>query len=134
MPSPRNEVDLQRALLFLCRQWELLGYHAESFYHMLIPGGDSYKGALAAVQAGLQNSEADGFEFLKKRRKLALSVEQLVLRPTWVHLFTEADRLLAQQKLSGERGGGITQDSEQRNIVAPKLDTFPRPGGCKYFE
>jgi hypothetical protein len=101
MPAPHNEADLERALLFLCRQWELLGYRAEDFYKLFRPGGESYKGGVAAVQAVLQNSQADGFEFLKRRRKLALSVEQLVLRPAWAHLFTEADRLLAQQKLSG---------------------------------
>ena len=71
---------------------------------MFMSGFASYKGGVAADQADLQNSEADGFEFLKKRRKLALWVEHLVLRPTWVHLFTEADGLLAQQKLSGEHG------------------------------
>jgi hypothetical protein len=104
MPTPHNEADLERALLFLCRQWEVLGYRAEDFYQLFMPGSESYKGAVAAVQAGLQNSKADGFEFLKRRRKLGLSVEQLVLRPAWAHLFTVADRLLAQQKLSGERG------------------------------
>jgi hypothetical protein len=116
MPTPRNEADLERALLFLCRQWELLGYRAEDFYQLFMPGGDSYKGGVAAVQAGLRDSEADGFEFLKDRGKLGLSVEQLVLRPTWAHLFTEGDRLLARRKLSRRRGQkslGIPEDGHR---------------------
>src|ERR1700690_3867761 len=104
MPTPRNEADLERALLFLCRQWELLGYRAEDFYQLFMAGGESYKGGVAAVQVGLRDSEADGFEFLKDRGKLGLSVEELVLRPAWAHLFTEGDRLLAQQKLGCQRG------------------------------
>jgi hypothetical protein len=104
MPTPRNEADLERAVLFLCRQWEILGYRAEDFCQWFMTGGDSYKGGVAAVQAGLRDSEADGFEFLKDRGKLGLSLEQLVLRPAWAHLFTAGDRLLARRKLSRRRG------------------------------
>jgi hypothetical protein len=129
MPTPHNEADLERALLFLGRQWELLGYRAEDFYQLFMPGGDSYKGGVAAVQAGLRDSEADGFEFLKDRGKLGLSVEELVLRPAWAHLFTEADRFLAQQKLSCQQGPGIAQNprrrashAESRDLLAAKIE------------
>ena len=117
MPSLHDEADLERALFFLYRQWELLGYRAVEFYEMFAPCCRGYKGGILAVQAVLRENEIGGFEFLKKRRKLSLSVENLVLRPRWAYLFTEADRRLAQQKL------GETQPECDRIWVSTKPNT-----------
>jgi hypothetical protein len=99
MPSSRDEVALERALVFLYRQWELLGYQSGEFYEMLRRGCNKNQGGMAAAQAVLRENKTGVFVFLKKRRKLALSIEHLVLRPRWAHLFTEADRRMAEEKL-----------------------------------
>jgi len=97
---PRNEMDLERALGFLYQQWKLLGYRPLGFYRMLVPDSRHYRGGVFAVQSTLRKSGASGFEFLRSRGKLAFSIECLVLRETWSHLFTDDDKRIALERLS----------------------------------
>jgi hypothetical protein len=93
-----TEQDLERALYFLLQQWRL-GQRVERFYQMFTPGEKAYKGGVAAVQCLLRESRPGVFDFLKAKGKLGLSVESLVLRPAWEHLFSNADKAIARLKM-----------------------------------
>ena len=107
MAVPRNEADLERALRFLYQQWKLLGYRPISFYRMFDRHCDEYKGGVAAVQFALRKRRASGFEFLRSRSKLGFSIERLVLRENWTHLFTEDDRRIAKARLLEVQGSPL---------------------------
>lgn len=100
MAIPHDEADLERALGFLYQQWRLLGYRQIGFYRLFARHCRQYQGGIAAVQSELRASEAASLEFLHRHGKLAFSIERLVLKETWSHLFTDEDKLLAQQRLS----------------------------------
>jgi hypothetical protein len=97
---PHNEADLERALGFLYQQWRLLGYRQIGFYRLFARDCKQYQGGIAAVQFELRRSGATSLEFLHRHNKLAFSVERLVLKETWSHLFTDDDKCIAQQRLS----------------------------------
>lgn len=99
MATPHDEADLERALAFLYQQWKLLGYESRSFYCLFMPESKRYKGGIAAVQHELRKTEHSSFEFLKSRGKLAFSIERLVIKETWSHLFTDDDQRIAARKL-----------------------------------
>ena len=101
MATPHDEADLERALAFLYQQWKLLGFESRSFYCLFMPDSKVYKGGVAAVQYELRQTDASSFEFLKAHGKLIFSIEQLVLKDTWNHLFTDEDRAIASRKLDG---------------------------------
>ena len=90
--------DLERALWFLYQQWALLGYRPVGFYRMFSPQSSRYKGGIAAVRWALRNAEGESFEFLEARGKQALSLESLVLREPWSHLFTDQDKRIARER------------------------------------
>jgi len=58
-----------------------------------------YKGGITAVQYELRKTKRGSFEFLKSRGKLAFSIERLVIKETWSHLFTDDDRCIAARKV-----------------------------------
>jgi hypothetical protein len=97
---PHNEADLERALGFLYQQWRLLGYRNMAFYRLFARHCKQYQGGIAAVQSELRTSGAASLEFLQRHDKLAFSIERLVLKGTWSHLFTDDDKRIAQQRLS----------------------------------
>jgi hypothetical protein len=107
--TPHDEADLERALAFLYQQWKLLGYRSRDFYGLFTPYSKRYKGAIAAVQYELRKTEGSSFEFLKRNGKLVFSVERLVVKETWSHLFTHQDRSIAALKL--EEGAGASSQS-----------------------
>ena len=100
MADPHDEADLERALWFLYQQWRLLGYRPVGFYRLFAPHCKQYRGGIAAVQLELRKSEPSSLDFLARRSKEAFSVERLVLRGSWGHLFTDDDKRIAQQRLS----------------------------------
>jgi len=99
--STHNQADLERALWFLYQQWTAVGFRPRSFYRMFTPHTKQYRGGVAAVQTILRDDGASGFEFLKHRGKRQLSVESLVVREAWAHLFSDCDKRIAQQRLDG---------------------------------
>jgi hypothetical protein len=107
---PHDQHDLERALAFLYQQWKLLGYRPVRFFRSFTPYCKGYKGGVLAVQIELRRSGPNrksggtSFEFLYQRRKEIFSLEYLVLKPTWSHLFTDEDRRIAQDRVSLLRG------------------------------
>ena len=99
--STHNQADLERALWFLYQQWTAVGFRPRSFYRMFTPHTKQYRGGVAAVQTILHEDGASGFEFLKHRGKRQLSLESLVVREAWAHLFNDCDKRIAQQRLDG---------------------------------
>jgi hypothetical protein len=97
---PHDEADLERALGFLYQQWRLLGYRQTGFYRLFSRHCKEYKGGIFAVQSELRKSEAVSLEFLHRHDKLAFSIERLVLKETWSHLFSDEDKCIAQKRLS----------------------------------
>jgi hypothetical protein len=100
MDNLHDEADLERALWFLYQQWRLLGYQHTEFYRLFSPDCAQYKGGIAAVQFELRQSRAASLEFLHRRGKLAFSIERLVLRETWIHLFGDEDKDIARERLA----------------------------------
>jgi hypothetical protein len=100
MADLHDEADLERALWFLYQQWRLLGYQPTGFYRLFARDCKQYKGGVAAVQLELRSSGPSSLEFLQRVRKDVYSVERLVLRETWGHLFTDDDKRIAEQRLS----------------------------------
>ncbi len=98
MPKP-SEADLEGALLGLYRQWGAHGYWAKRFCQLFSPHCKRYAGGVAAVRRVLAAGETTGLAFLRNHDLLDLSVESLVLKPQWGHLFDDADRALAKAKL-----------------------------------
>lgn len=72
---------------------------------MFTPGEKEYKGGVAAVQTLLREKGSGSFKFLRARGKSGFSVESLVLRPAWDHLFSDADKSLARLKLGKQQVG-----------------------------
>ena len=100
MALPHDEADLERALGFLYQQWRLLGYQQIGFYRQFSRHCKQYKGGIASVQSELRKAEGNSLEFLHRCGKEAFSIERLVLKGTWRHLFTEEDKCFAQKRLS----------------------------------
>jgi hypothetical protein len=101
LANTHNEADLERALWFLYQQWNQVGFKPRAFYRMFTRHTKQYRGGIAAVQTTLREDGGTGFEFLKHRGKRQLSIESLVLRESWAHLFNDGDRQIAQQRLDG---------------------------------
>ena len=100
MSRQHDEAALELALLDLYEEWGALGYWARRFHQMVSRGRKRYKGGVAAVRGLLAKDQTAGFAFLKKRNRLDLTVEHLVLQPEWHDLFTEEDRNRANMKLN----------------------------------
>jgi hypothetical protein len=99
MTDATRERALEGALFHLYEQWRNLGYRAERFRQMVVPGCKRYKGGVAAVRGLVYGRPAAGFAFLREKRRLDLSVENLILQQEWADLFSDRDRLAACQKL-----------------------------------
>ena len=81
-------------------QWGALGYWAKRFYQMFSPHCKKYVGGIAAARTVVTNGRTGGFAFLEERGGLDLSVEALILKREWSHLFSDAVRALARKKLA----------------------------------
>jgi hypothetical protein len=99
--NAHDEAALERALWFLYQQWKLVGFRPRGLYQMFTPRHKEYMGGVAAIQTVLRQGSASGFEFLSYRGKRQLSIESLVLREAWAHLFNDCDRRIAELRLSG---------------------------------
>jgi hypothetical protein len=93
-----NEASLECALEDLYQQWSQMGFWARRLHQKFSPGRARYVGGVAAVRSVLR-SKTGGFAFLKERDQLSLSVEYLILKPEWKHLFCDEDRDLARKRL-----------------------------------
>jgi hypothetical protein len=116
--STRNEADLERALWFLYQQWKQVGFRPRGFYEMFTPHCKQYRGGIAAIQTIFRQGTASGFEYLNHRGKRELSIESLVLREAWAHLFNDGDKRIAQQRLDG---------IAKLHDLAPSGETVRRP-------
>jgi hypothetical protein len=99
MAEVRNEAALEEALENLYQQWGSLGFWAKRIHAWFSPGRAKYIGGIATVRSVLRGRSA-GFAFLKKRGCLDLSVENLILKPEWKHLFSDEDRDFARKRLA----------------------------------
>ena len=98
MAKLHNEAALEEALESLYQEWGRLGFWAKRFHQKFSPGRKNYLGGVAAVR-GVLSSRTDGLSFLALHDRLDLSLENLILQPEWKHLFCDADRILAQERL-----------------------------------
>jgi hypothetical protein len=98
VPLVKDETALEEALEQLYRQWGALGFWAKRFHQTFSPGRKRYIGGIAAVRSVL-TAPTIGFGFLKRLNCLNLSVENLILKPEWEHLFGEEDRAMARERL-----------------------------------
>jgi hypothetical protein len=97
----QNETDLEAELFRLYREGVKLGYRGTRSYQMFMPHCKRYKGGVRAVKLLLElHKKQTGFKFARDHKRLDLSVEALVLRPEWIHLFDDADRSGAAKKLA----------------------------------
>jgi hypothetical protein len=104
---PHKEADLERALWFLYQQWKLVGFRPRGLFQMFTPGYREYRGGIAAIQTALRQGDGSGFTFLNCRGKRQLSIESLVLREAWAHLFSDGDKRIARERLDGiAKGAG----------------------------
>ena len=100
MPRLFNETELEHELLRLYREGAALGYRATRFYQKFTSHCKRYIGGVAAVRDTIRKDQTGGFEFLEGQNRVDLSLERLVLKAEWTHLFTDQDRAIAQKKLA----------------------------------
>ena len=94
----KESTPFEVALRELYYKWGSLGYWANRFYQKFSPHCKYYVGGIPAVLSVLPY-ETTGFCFLKKKHRLDLSVEELMLKPEWKSLFQEEDLAKAAAKL-----------------------------------
>ena len=99
MAEVHNEAALEGALENLYQQWGSLGFWAKRLHQKFSPGRAKYIGGIGAVRSVLR-SKTVGFAFLKEHDRLDLSLENLILKPEWKHLFCDEDRDLARKRLA----------------------------------
>lgn len=99
MPTQLSEDEFETALRGLYYKWGELGYWARRFYQKFSSHCKRYVGGVSAVRSVLP-VETAGFDFLKKKGRLDLSVEALLLDERCEDLFEEQDRATARTKLT----------------------------------
>ena len=57
------------------------------------------KGGVLAAKDIIAGTQTYGFDFLKERRRLDISVESLVLNPEYDELFEDAERVVCRERL-----------------------------------
>jgi len=72
-----------------------IGYTATRFMQLISQKG----GLLAAKQLIAKEGGTYGFEILWEHKRLDLSVEALVLKPEYVTLFSDEERMLCKDRL-----------------------------------
>ena len=72
-----------------------LGIWAKRLHQKFSPRRKKYIGGIAAIRSVL-TGRTYGFSFLRKHKRLDLSVEALVLKPQWKYLFCDEDRRLRE--------------------------------------
>jgi len=92
--------DLERALydaiMVATKACQRLGYNPTYMVRMVHDSG-----ALGACQRLLATAEAsEGFSRLWQLNHLALTIEDIVLRPQFAELFTDEQRAVARQRLA----------------------------------
>ncbi len=87
---------------------------------MFTPGYKEYRGGVAAIQNALRQGDGSGFTFLNCRGKRQLSIESLVLREAWAHLFDDRDKRIAQERLDGIAKGAGTERNGRGLPGAPQ--------------
>jgi len=97
---PRNQTDLEAELDRLYREGGKLGFWEKRSYQMFTSHCKKYVGGVEAVKILLRKQQSGGLAFVQKQHRLDLSVEALVLKPEWTHLFDDQDRRLATEKLA----------------------------------
>ena len=98
MPDETRERALERALFALYQTWwRELGWRAEKFRQMIVPGCKIYKGGIGTVRHLIHKRKTTGLDGLANRQEL--TVEHLVLSGQWDDLFDEMDRNAARKKL-----------------------------------
>ena len=97
-PMAKVPTPFESALTGLYYKWGSLGYWANRFYQKFSPHCKLYVGGVEAVRTVLP-FETAGFRFLKKHGFLEHSVEALILKREWRHLFLDSDLMLAAKKL-----------------------------------
>ena len=98
MAEVHDEAALEAALEVLYHEWGSLGFWARRLHQEFSPGRKRYIGGVAAVRSVL-TSRTHGFSFLRQHKRLDLSIERLVLKPEWNHLFYDEERALARKRL-----------------------------------
>ena len=98
MAKVYNEAALEEALEDLYQEWGALGFWAKRLHQKFSPRRKKYIGGIAAIRSVL-TGRTYGFSFLRKHKRLDLSVEALVLKPQWKYLFCDEDRALARKRL-----------------------------------
>ncbi len=93
-----DEAALEHALEALYQQWGAMGFWAKRLHQKFTPGRRRYVGGIAAVRSVLTNKK-EGFDVLKERECLHLSVESLILQQQWKESFCDADRERARRRL-----------------------------------
>jgi len=112
MSKQAREHALEEALYTLyLRWWHDLGYRAERFRQMIVPGCNRYVGGIRAVQHVL-TKKTGGFDRL--RGPPELTVEYLVAAGEWNDLISEPFRSKAGirlQRLKEAKEGGYSSKS-----------------------
>ena len=98
MPNVYNEHALEYALEDLYQQWGQMGFWAKRLHQKFSSGRAKYVGGIAAVRSVLR-TKTGGFAFLVEHDRLNLSVEPLILKQEWKHLFCGEDLALARHRL-----------------------------------
>jgi hypothetical protein len=95
-----RERALEAALFDLYQRWrDELGYRAERFRQLIVPGCKRYKGGVGAIKHVLTTRTA-GFDRLKDHPEL--TVEYLAISGAWDDLIPEMFRNAARNRLAGK--------------------------------
>jgi hypothetical protein len=98
VPEESRERDLESALFSLYQTWwRELGWRAEKFRQMIVPGCKIYKGGVGTVRHLIYKRKTTGLDRLANRPEL--TIEHLVLSGQWDDLFDDKDRTAARMKL-----------------------------------
>jgi uncharacterized protein (DUF433 family) len=95
MPTPL-EADFHEAMLDIYRRAKSeANYNAAHYLQMVVE-----RGGLATARALVEATHpSEGYTALWERGRLDLSVEALLLQTRWTTLFSDADRVLARNRL-----------------------------------
>lgn len=96
-PSPVGRLDLLKfdaAMEQIYKDASTFRYYPTGFLRLL-----RQNGGLAAAQQLLRSDAVKGLMRLWEEARLDISVEALILKPEWHHLFTEEERDIARKRL-----------------------------------
>ena len=77
------------------RAFEETGYRA-SYFHQMVTEQGGYDAAMTLIHS---SKPSEGYTALHQLGRLDLTVEALILRPEWLDVFTDQDRLAAYRRL-----------------------------------